>query len=86
MFLGCFAGFVIDADKLLLMSSSVLLAIITLIMLKKFALSTKFKVGLIYGHLIFLFFPFVLLTTEVTCGAACMPCGDTLSSLSLIHI
>ncbi len=81
MIVGCFAGFVINADKLLLMGSSVFLAAITLLILKKFRLSTKFKVGFIYSHLIFLFFPFTVLTTDVACGAACMPCANNLMNL-----
>lgn len=81
MILGCFAGFAIDADKLLLISSSILFAIITLLVLKKFRLSTKFKLGIIYGHLIFLFFPFAVLTTDVACGVACMPCANNIGNL-----
>lgn len=79
--IGCFAGFVVDMDKLLLMGSSISLAIITLLVLKKFRLSTKFKLGLIYGHLIFLFFPFVVLTTDVACSVTCMPCANNLGNL-----
>ncbi len=81
MIMGCFAGFVIDADKLLLIGSSISFAIITLLVLKKFRLSTRFKVGLIYGHLISLFFPFVLLTTDVACNAGCMPCANNIANL-----
>lgn len=81
MIMGCFAGFVIDADKMLLIAGSVLLAVITLLILKKFTLSTKAKVGLIYGHLILAFFPFVVLTTNAACGIACMPCASNLASL-----
>jgi len=84
--IGCFAGFVIDADKLLLMGSSLSFAVITLLILKKFRLSTKFKLGLIYGHLIFLFFPFAVLTTDVACNAACMPCANNLGNLAAIAL
>lgn len=79
--IGCFAGFVIDADKLLLMASSLSFAIIMLLVLRKFKLSTKAKVGLIYGHLILLFFPFAILTTNVACGVGCMPCANNLANL-----
>lgn len=76
--IGCFAGFVIDIDKMLLTSISLTLAIFFLILIKKYQLSTKAKVGLIYGHLILLSFPFVLFTTNFACGAMCMPCyGDS---------
>ena len=86
MLIGCFAGFVIDADKLFLIASSFSFAIITLLFLTKFILSTKIKVGLIYGHLIFLFFPFVVLTTDVACGMACMPCSNNLASLAALAV
>lgn len=81
MMIGCFAGFVIDMDKLLLIASSLSFAVISLVILKKFRLSTKLKLGLIYGHLIFLFFPFVVLTTDMACGVACMPCGSNIANL-----
>ena len=81
MTIACFAGLVIDPDKLLLIISSFSFAIAALLALRKFILPTKLKVGLIYGHLVFLFFPFVLLTTDVTCGVACMPCANNVPSL-----
>lgn len=81
MILGCFAGFVIDADKLFLIGSSISLAIITLLVLKKFRFSTKTKVGLIYGHLVFLFFPFAVLTTNAACSVGCMPCANNIANL-----
>lgn len=81
MILGCFAGFVIDADKLLLMTGSLSLAVLMLLMLIKFKLSTKTKVGLIYSHLIFLFFPFVVLATNVACSVGCMSCANNLANL-----
>ncbi len=86
MILGCFAGFVVDFDKLILIGSSVLLAVVLLVILKNFRLSTKFKLGLIYGHLIFLFFPFAVLTTELACGAACMPCANNMGSLVVLAL
>ncbi len=76
--IGCFAGFVIDIDKMFLTTISLSLAVFFLILIKKYNLSTKTKVGLIYGHLILLSFPFVLFTTNFACGAMCMPCyGDS---------
>ena len=86
MLLGCFAGFVIDADKLLLIGTSVSFAVLTLLALKKFSLSTKSKVGLIYGHLIFLFFPFVVMTTDAVCGIACMSCANNLANLAALAL
>ncbi len=81
MILGCFAGFVIDADKLLLIAGSVSFAIITLLLLRKTGFSAKAKVGLIYGHLMFLFFPFAVLTTDIACGVACMSCANNITNL-----
>ncbi|MBI4174699.1 MAG: M48 family metalloprotease [Candidatus Aenigmarchaeota archaeon] len=83
MAIGCFAGFIVDIDKLILTAISLSLAVSFLFAIKKFDLSTKAKVGLIYGHLTLLFFPFVLFTTNFACGAACMPCY-TDSALSMV--
>lgn len=86
MILGCFAGFVIDADKLLLIGGSLSLAFATLVLLIRMRLSAPAKVGLIYTHLVSLFFPFIVLTTEVACGAACMPCSNNLVQLAAIAL
>ena len=72
--IGCFAGFVVDVDKMVLTAVSLSLAIVFLFAIKKVNLSTKAKIGLIYGHLTLLFFPFVLFTTNFACGAMCMSC------------
>ena len=61
--IGCFAGFAIDIDKVLLTGISLALAVFFLIMISR-TKSTKTKVGMIYGHLIMLSFPFVLFTTN----------------------
>lgn len=81
--IGCFAGFAIDIDKVFLTFLAISLAVIFLIMIKKMNLSTKAKVGLIYGHLVMLSFPFVLFTTNFACGAMCMGCySDTAAMVS----
>lgn len=83
----CFAGFVIDFDRLLLTGSSLSLAVITIFALAKFRFSTKVKIGLIYSHLFFLFFPFVLLTTNATvCGFTCLPCTNNLINLAVLAL
>lgn len=84
--IGCFAGFFIDADKLLIAAGFFSAAIAMLLVLKKFRFSTKVKVALIYSHLIFLFFPFVVMTTDVACGVACMPCSNNLASLVVLAL
>ena len=73
MAIGCFAGFVLD-DKMVLTVLSLAIAVILLIATRKTRLSTKTKIGLIYGHLIFLSFPLVLFTTNFACGTMCMSC------------
>lgn len=86
MVLACFAGVVIGAEKLLLIVGSFSLAIITLLILRKFKLSIKTKVGLIYSHLIFLFFPFVVLTANVACSITCMACAHNIASLVMLAL
>jgi len=78
--LGCFQ-FYIEPEKLYISLFSLAAAILSLLGLRKLHLSTKAKISLIYSHLFFLSFPFVLLTTNVACGAACMPCYNDLSIL-----
>lgn len=82
--LGCFAGIVIDGNKIILttISASVMLAI--LFILKKFNLSTKLKISLIYAHLTALFFPFVLFTTNVACGSFCLSCYSNILEMAAI--
>lgn len=83
MAVGCFVGFVVNIDKTVLAAMSLTLAIFFLLAVKNLKLSTKTKVGLIYGHLILLFFPVVLFTTEFACGAMCMSCqNDTMTLIS----
>ncbi len=81
MNIGCLIT-LIDVEKALLSLASISFAIIILIALKKYSLSTKSKLALIYGHLVLIFFPVVLLTTNLACGAFCMSCYN--KTLSLI--
>ncbi|MEK6887623.1 MAG: M48 family metalloprotease [Candidatus Aenigmatarchaeota archaeon] len=81
MAIGCFVGFVVNIDKVALAVISLSLAVFFLLAVKNFKLSTKTKVGLIYGHLILLFFPFVLFTTDFACGAMCMSCQNNTMAL-----
>lgn len=61
-----------DPSRLFLTMLSFSIALVTFFVLKKFNLSTKFKVGLVYSHLLTLFFPFILFTTNAACGALCV--------------
>lgn len=81
MLIGCFAGFIITIEKLVLILGSLIFSVVILIFLKKIKSSTKTKISLIYGHLIFLLFPFFVLTTDVACGAMCMPCFNNIGNL-----
>lgn len=81
MNIGCLVTLV-DAEKLVLSAVSISIAIIILLALKKSSLSTKSKLFLIYSHLVFLFFPLVLFTTNFACGALCMSCYN--KTLNLI--
>jgi len=78
--LGCFQ-FYIEPEKLYISVASLAAAVLSLVGLRKLNISTKAKVSLIYSHLFFLSFPFVLMTTNIACGAACMPCYNDLSVL-----
>lgn len=82
--IGCFEGFIVTPEKIVLSVLSLSLAVAALLAIKKFNLSPKIKVGLIYGHLITLLFPFVLLTTNFACGAVCsMYCyNDTTANIA----
>lgn len=72
MKIGCIAEIPLDPSRLLLTAMSFSIALATFFIIKKFNLSAKSRVGLIYSHLIFLFFPFILFTTNAACGAFCV--------------
>ena len=87
MIIGCLAGIPLDLDKLILMSVSILMAAVTFASLKKFNLSTKSKIAMIYSHIIFLFFPVVLFTTNIACGAGCvMSCYNNMYNLIALSL
>ncbi len=79
--IGCLSGIPIDMGKTTISIISFTIAAILLILLKNSKLSTKLKISFIYGHLTFLFFPFILFTTNVGCGALCQACYNSLSQL-----
>lgn len=86
MTIGCFAGFLIDYERMFLVGTSLVFAILMLLALRK-TQSTKYRIGLIYAHLSFLFFPFTIFTTDFACGAMCAPCGGTdLLGLALLSL
>ena len=70
--LGCFFGIPLDFSKVVLSIISISIALFLIVVLKKFNFSNKAKVALLYSHLVFLFYPFVLLTTNTACGVLCI--------------
>lgn len=72
MRIGCLAEIPLDPPRLFLTALSFSIALATFFILKKFNLSTKFRLGLIYSHLITLIFPFILFTTNTACSAMCI--------------
>lgn len=72
MRVGCLAEVPLDPARLFLTMISFSIALAIFFILKRFNLSTKARVGLIYSHLITLFFPFILFTTNAACGAMCI--------------
>src|SRR3989338_591630 len=84
--LGCFVGITLDGNKIILTAISVSAMLITLFLLKKFNLSTKVKISLIYAHLTALFFPFVLFTTNVACGTFCLACYSNILEMTAISL
>ncbi|MBI2971806.1 MAG: M48 family metalloprotease [Candidatus Aenigmarchaeota archaeon] len=83
MLVGCITNIVdlIGGERLALSILSLAFAVLTLYALKKYELSTKLKIGIIYSHLFFLSFPAVLFTTNLACGSMCMPCQDNTYAL-----
>ena len=80
--IGCFGGIPLLFDeKALLTVTSLFAALLSLLFLKTANLGTKGKIFLIYSHLTFLFFPFVLFTTNIGCGIICAACQNNLVSL-----
>lgn len=69
---GCFAEIPLDPTRLLLTVFSFSAALTSFFILKRFNLSTKSRVALIYFHLTTLFFPFILFTTNAACSAMCV--------------
>lgn len=71
---------VFGADKIFLSVVFFSLALVTFLALRR-DISTKSKIVLIYSHLTFLLFPFILLTTNTTCGLFCMQCHNNYPAL-----
>jgi Zn-dependent protease with chaperone function len=71
----------VDSSRGFLAVVSFSLALLTFAVLKKFELSTRSKILLIYLHLSTLFFPFVLFGMNMTCGMLCMSCYEGIVSL-----
>jgi len=82
MQIGCIAEIPLDPSRLFLTMISFSIALATFFILKKFNLSAKFRVGLVYSHLLTLFFPFILFTTNAACSAMCIQsCSNNVYNL-----
>ena len=81
MSFACFIGIPIDHTRILLTLLSFSAALVTFAIMNRYKLSTKLKVSFIYAHLITLFFPFVLFTTNIACGMTCSSCYTNVYSL-----
>jgi len=77
----CAPLFTTETLKLLAVSLSFVFSGIFLVLLKKLSLSAKPKIVLIYSHLLALFFPFILLTTNAGCAAVCAACYTNIYQL-----
>lgn len=82
----CFAEVPVDQMKFLFAVASFSVSIFTIFLLKKFSLSNKAKISLIYTHLAGLFFPFILFTTNMACGLLCLPCFESPMTLALLAL
>jgi len=66
----CFStSTILGVDKIAIAIFSLAIAVLLLLLLRR-GFSTKSKIFLIYGHLAFLFFPFVLLTLSLPIAAS----------------
>jgi len=71
----------VTPDKMSVVIISVIIAVFSLLLIKKERFSTKSKIGLIYLHLSALFFPFIFLSTQSACGVFCSSCSNNIPSL-----
>ncbi|MBI4154196.1 M48 family metalloprotease [Candidatus Woesearchaeota archaeon] len=77
----CFsASTILGVDKIAIAIFSLSIAVLLLLLLRR-GFSTKSKIFLIYGHLAFLFFPFVLLAANTGCGTLSMSCHNNYQQL-----
>jgi len=78
----CFqAASLVSYDKIILSFVFFSLSILSLLIMKRYNLSTKSKIILVYSHLLFLFFPIFILTTNTACGMFCMSCYNNMPAL-----
>jgi len=82
----CFgAASIIGPDKIFLVLISLTIAFTSLAYLRR-TQTTKGKIALVYTHLIFLFFPFFLLSINTTCGVFCLSCHNNVPALALYAV
>lgn len=75
-----------DNTKFILAGISISIAIGAFLLLKFANFGNKGKIGLIYAHLLGLFYPVSLFTTNAACGFLCLPCFEGAASLALLAL
>lgn len=81
----CFLAVSADQTKIFLAAASFVFATVSIFFLRK-NFSNKIKISLIYTHLATIFFPFVLFSTNLACGAWCLPCFNEPVSLVFLSL
>ncbi len=82
----CFSeASVVGPDMLMVYSILLLSAFAAIFILRKTG-SSKLKIGLVYIHLILLFMPIALMSTNTACGLACSSCHNNLPVLFMYSV
>jgi len=82
----CFVEVVVDPTKVYLTFASLSIAFLSIFILRRFSLSNKGKISLMYTHLASLFFPISLFTTTLACGFLCLPCLEGPGGMALLAL
>ncbi|MBI4173382.1 MAG: M48 family metalloprotease [Candidatus Aenigmarchaeota archaeon] len=82
----CFVQVALDPTKYWLAGAGLAVALASLLALKRFQLSGKGKIGLIYLHLTSLFFPLAVFATNQACGMLCLPCFESPAGIAVLAL
>ncbi len=75
-----------DNTKFILAGISISIAVGAFLLLKFANFGNKGKIGLIYAHLLGLFYPISLFTTNAACGFLCLSCFEGAASLAILAL